>query len=229
MALLTIRLLGNPEVTVGQQTLTFRTRKVLALLIYLVAEGGTHSRESLMTLLWPDSAAKDAAVTLRVTLSRLRKSLQPAGHFLISEAGNVGFDFEQPFDLDLAWLATAVLPETAPSELTAILDLDQGEFLAGFSLPDAPDFDNWAVVQREACQRQVETLYDRLTQHQLNRHENASAVATAARWLARAGFSEMAYRRLMAAQAMAGDRPAALRNNRSGRTDQSQHAAAGAW
>lgn len=211
MAALTLRLLGNPEVTVGQQPLSFPTRKVLALLIYLVVEGGMHSRESLMALLWPESPSKNAAVTLRGTLSRLRKSLQAAGQFLVSEAGKVGFDFEQSFDLDLAWLATAVLPEASPEDLPAILDLDRGEFLAGFSLPDAPDFDTWAAIQREACQRQVEMVYDRLSQHQLANHESTSAVETAARWVARASLSEVAYRRLMAAQSLAGDRPAALK------------------
>ncbi|MEJ2555115.1 MAG: AAA family ATPase, partial [Anaerolineae bacterium] len=211
MAALTLRLLGNPEVTVGQQPLSFPTRKVLALLIYLVVEGGMHSRESLMALLWPESPSKNAAVTLRGTLSRLRKSLPAAGQFLVSEAGKVGFDFKQSFDLDLAWLAKAVLPEASPEDLAAILDFDRGEFLAGFSLPDAPDFDTWAAIQREACQRQVEMVYDRLSQHQLANYESTSAVETAARWVARASLSEVAYRRLMAAQALAGDRPAALK------------------
>lgn len=152
-----------------------------------------------------------AAATLRVTLSRLRKSLQPAGQYLISEAGNVGFNFEQPFELDLDWLAMAVLVQTASGDLKPILDFDRGEFLAGFSLPDAPDFDNWVTLQREMCQRQVETVYDRLTQHQLANHDGAAAVSTAARWLARAPLTELAYRRLMAAEALAGDRPAALK------------------
>ena len=227
MTLLTIRLLGNPEATIGQQVLDFRTRKVFALLIYLLVEKGMHNRESLMTLLWPESTAKDAAVTLRVTLSRLRQSLQPAGPFLMTESGKVGFNFEQPFDLDLDWLATAcaepfsklktgsaeaaVSPQTPADELKPILELDRGEFLTGFSLPDTPDFDNWVTIQRQACQRQVETVYDRLTQHQLAHHESSTAVTTAVRWLTRAPFSEQAYRRLMTAQALAGDRPAALK------------------
>ena len=40
MATLTVRLLGSPEITFGQQRLSFRTRKALALLIYLVIEKG---------------------------------------------------------------------------------------------------------------------------------------------------------------------------------------------
>ncbi len=208
---LKVRFLGYPEITAGGQALSFRTRKVLALLVYLVVEGGLHSRAALMALLWPESPPEKAAVTLRGTLSRLRKSLQPAGGILRTESGQVGVDFEGPIDLDLAWLADAVQPETSPGSLAPILDLDRDEFLAGFSLPDAPDFDTWAAIQREACQRQVETVYDRLSQHQLADHDSLSAVDTAARWVARAPLSEVAYRRLMAANALAGDRPAALK------------------
>jgi DNA-binding SARP family transcriptional activator/predicted ATPase len=211
MAPLTIRLLGSPEITVDQRPLSFRTRKVLALLIYLVTERGMHSRESLMALLWPESAAEQAAVTLRVTLSRLRRSLKPAGKFLMSGAGKVGFDLGGSIDLDLDWLETAVRPEKPAHDLTNILNLDRGEFLAGFSLPDAPEFDNWAAIQRQACQRQVETVYDRLTQHLLAIHESDSAVEAAAHWVARAPLSEVAYRRLMAAQALGGDRSGALK------------------
>jgi DNA-binding SARP family transcriptional activator len=135
---LSMRLLGNPEITAGGQALSFRTRKVLALLIYLVVEGGMHSRESLMALFWPESPAEHATVTLRGTLSRLRNSLQPAGQFILSQAGSVGIDFAGSFDLDLRWLSAAVLPEAHPDDLGAILEIDRGEFLAGFNLPDAP-------------------------------------------------------------------------------------------
>ncbi len=40
MESLTIRLLGIPEIRLGEQPLSFRTRKVLALLVYLVSRTG---------------------------------------------------------------------------------------------------------------------------------------------------------------------------------------------
>jgi DNA-binding SARP family transcriptional activator/tetratricopeptide (TPR) repeat protein len=208
---LSMRLLGNPEITVGGQALSFRTRKVLALLIYLVVEGGMHSRESLMALLWPDSPAEHASVTLRGALSRLRNSLQPAGSFILSQAGSIGFDFDGSYDLDLRWLSAAVQPEAHADDLGSILEFDRGEFLAGFDLPDAPGFDTWAAIQREASQRQVEKVYDRLSRHQLDTHDLLAAIETTACWVARAPLSEVAYRRLMAAQALSGDRSGAMR------------------
>ncbi|MGD8806621.1 MAG: AAA family ATPase [Chloroflexota bacterium] len=218
MASLVIRLLGTPEIQFGEQPLSFRTRKVLALLVYLVMERGMHSRESLMALLWPESPASSAAASLRVTLSRLRKGLDTAGDVIISEGGHIGFDADYAMDLDLEWLATAAQPETAPDDLEPILTLDRGEFLEGFALPDAPEFDTWAEIQRQIRQRQLETVYDRLSQHLLATRNNAAAVETAARWVARAPLSEQAYRRLMAAQALNGQRSAALQTYEQLRT-----------
>jgi len=210
MESLAIRLLGIPEIRLGEQALIFRTRKVLALLVYLVTEGRMHSRESLMALLWPESASNSAAASLRVTLSRLRQGLGQAGEVLITEGGNVYFDSNDSVDLDLDWLRTAARDDTPPYELRSIMTVDRGEFLEGFSLLDAPAFDDWVSIQRGACLRQLETVYDRLSQHMLSSHESSSAVETAARWVARTPLSEQAHRRLMAAQALNGQRPAAL-------------------
>jgi len=210
MESLTIRLLGIPEISLGDQALSFRTRKVLALLAYLAVERGLHSRESLMALFWPESPANSAAASLRVTLSRLRQGLGQAGEVLITEAGNVRFDSNGFIDLDLDWLNTAAHEDTSPAELRSILTVDRGEFLNGFSLPDAPAFDDWIATQRGACLRQLETVYDRLSQHLLSVHDSAAAVEIAAHWIARTPLSEQAYRRLMAAQALNGQRPAAL-------------------
>jgi DNA-binding SARP family transcriptional activator/predicted ATPase len=214
METLTIRLLGNPEVMVARRPLSFPTRKVLALLVYLVVEDDRPSRETLMALLWPENSPEKAALNLRGTLSRLRKVLQPAGEYLLSEGNAVAFDFTQAHELDLTRLAAAGRPESSPDELHSVVALDRGEFLAGFSLPDAPDFDTWAAIRREACQRWLESVYDRLSQHLLATHDSAAAVETAARWVARAPLSEQAYRRLMASQALNGQRPAALQTYR---------------
>jgi DNA-binding SARP family transcriptional activator len=49
---LSIRLLGPPEVSFGEQPpLRFGTKKRLALLCYLAAEGGRHPRRELAELL----------------------------------------------------------------------------------------------------------------------------------------------------------------------------------
>ena len=55
------------------QAVALRSRKQLALLVYLVSEHHTrHSRDTLMALLWPNEARPSAQNNLRFTLSHLR-------------------------------------------------------------------------------------------------------------------------------------------------------------
>jgi DNA-binding SARP family transcriptional activator len=56
------------------QPVAMSARKQLALLVYLVTEHPiAHSRESLLTLFWPEETTAGAQNNLRVTLSRLRE------------------------------------------------------------------------------------------------------------------------------------------------------------
>src|SRR4051795_12214222 len=74
---LSIRLLGPPEVSFGEQPpLRFGTKKRLALLCYLATEGGRHPRRELAELLWPQSDERHARTVLRSTLAKLRKALR---------------------------------------------------------------------------------------------------------------------------------------------------------
>jgi DNA-binding SARP family transcriptional activator len=66
----------GPSTIVDQrgQVVPMRSRKQLALLVYLATEQcSAHSRESLLALFWPEETAASAQNNLRVTLSRLRQ------------------------------------------------------------------------------------------------------------------------------------------------------------
>ena len=77
--LLSIRLLGPPEVSAEGCALRFGRKKALALLCYLVAEGRKRSRGELAELLWPKSDERRARTDLRSILTRLRKTLGEDG------------------------------------------------------------------------------------------------------------------------------------------------------
>jgi len=73
---LSLRLLGRPEVSIeGRPPLRFGTKKSLALLCHLAAEGGRHPRRELAELLWPMSDERHARTDLRSALAKLRKTL----------------------------------------------------------------------------------------------------------------------------------------------------------
>ena len=71
---------------------------------------------------------------------------------------------------------------TLLAQLQDAAGLYRGDFLDGFSLSDAPEFDNWASVQREAWHRKATLVFDWLSQLQLDAGEltnNAVAPAVA--------------------------------------------------
>ena len=70
--------LGAPEVRLGENLVTFPTRKTQALLIYLAIETGLQPREHLATLLWPESSPERSHASLRNTLDHLQTALRQA-------------------------------------------------------------------------------------------------------------------------------------------------------
>ncbi len=228
MARLNLAVLGAPEVRLGREVLAFATRKSLALLVYLLVEGGQHRRDRLTDVFWPESDGAAGRATLRSTLARLRDGLHRAENerHLIIERDTVGFDFASDFGLDLRALQSAanlagslagMARPVGESRQTAIARLREGAavwrgaFLEGFSLRDAPDFDDWAGLQREIWQRRMEVVLDRLSQLEADAGAGEAAIETVERWLRLNPLEERAHRRLMQVYAAGGDRAAARR------------------
>ena len=76
---------GHADIRFAEQPVYFCTRTVLALLVHLAVARRIHRRESLIALLWPESAPDRAATTL----SRLRRAMQLAGGVPATAAGPV--------------------------------------------------------------------------------------------------------------------------------------------
>ncbi len=224
-------LLGPPQVRHGDQVLLFSTRKELALLIYLAVEGGVHSRKKLSEQFWPEGDAGHGRAALRITLLHLRHMLgEGAGVFpvphLFIKRDTLGLDLTSAIELDLHILleactsarastgTTLTMPEVARRRLLAQLQratgLPRGEFLEGFSLRDAPAFDDWVRFQREYWHLRTNEVFDRLSQMQFEAGELEAAIETVNRWLVLSPLHENAYRRLMRLHFAAGDRAAAL-------------------
>jgi hypothetical protein len=172
--MLSIGLLGPPEVSIEGRPLRFGTKKSLALLCYLAAEGGRHSRRELAELLWPQSDERHARTDLRSALAKLRKTLGEDGahadaqkevvRFLVVDGAHLGTETRR-IELDLEALQAAVsLARTGTSPGGRIaegvgrgeligrsrwhLGIYRGEFMEGFSLEDAPEFELWLEGER---------------------------------------------------------------------------------
>lgn len=222
MARLFLSLLGSPSVHHDGHPVSFQTRKTAALLVYLAVEGGLHRREKLAALLWPESDEERARGTLRSTLNFLRVALDHTSsdgvpHLLV-ERDQLGCETGVELDLEeleAAWQLARAPSSLPPAQLIArlqsALGCYRGDFLDGFSLPDAPAFESWAALQRETLRRRLDLIFDRLSQEQSEGGAPHDAIETALRWAAFDPLNETAHRRLMRLHVAAGDRTGALR------------------
>ena len=229
---LSIRLLGPPEVSFKGRPLWFRTKKALALLCYLAAEGGRHPRRELAELLWPESDERRARTDLRSALANLRKALghdsahEEGARFLLIERDLLGIE-PRGIELDLGTLEAAVSlarTEASPGERSAdavgrrnliarlegILGAYRGEFMEGFSLEDAPEFELWLEADRARWRGVFGELCERLSRLQGEKDRLGEAIGTARLWVRHAPLEEDAYRRLMELLSTAGDSEGAL-------------------
>jgi DNA-binding SARP family transcriptional activator len=230
MKKLSLKFLGSPEVRHGERPVRFRARKALALLAYLATEGGRRRRGEIIELLWPGSDEAHGRTALRSALSSLRKALEEAAepsedHYLLTNGDALGLTSGPNLELDLHTLAAAhALARSNPradyldddarlevlARLRAAAETYRGDFLEGFSLDDAPDFDLWVDAERETWRGRMNLVCERLSKLQLESGEIGEAITTAARWTEHAPLSEEAHRRLMEVQFAAGDRSGAL-------------------
>ena len=88
--------------------------------------------------------------------------------------------------------------------------LHRGDFLAGFSLRDSPDWDDWQSAQAEMHRRSLGGILERLAIGQAAAGMYRQAIDAAERWLSLDPLDEAAHRQLMLLYAWAGDRASAL-------------------
>src|SRR6266704_2756183 len=235
MSQLHLSLLGTPVVKHGERTLTFSTRKALALLVYLAVEGGTHLRKTLSESFWPELDAEHGRAALRATLLELRKVLERThgpgerAHLLV-ERETLGFDQGSPLILDLRFVEFAskqvgrgVEPFTGQTNKELLAQLEQatrqarGQFLASFTLRDSQFFDDWTRQQREYWHLRVHQLFDAVSIMYERAGDGERAIETVSRWLSFDPLNEEGYRRQMRLRFSQGDRVGALRAYANGR------------
>lgn len=221
---LRLDLLGSPQVCLGDQPIVLRTRKTLALLVYLAIEHGPHQREQMADLFWPEAEAEDGRASLRTTLSYVRQPLGVATDtFLLTTRESVGLQPSAPLDLDVQALADAQQlvrqaqrmgtpsSENVRLQIETAVERYRGPFLAGVSLPDAPDFEAWLEGQRTHWSGVQAELLDGLATLQTEAGDWGAAASTLERWTRVNPDEEAAWRRLIELQLRQGDEAGARR------------------
>ncbi|MBI5824144.1 MAG: tetratricopeptide repeat protein [Chloroflexi bacterium] len=212
MAELKIHLLGGLQISRADQAITdFISNKVPALLAYLAVTRRAHSRDKLAALLWGEMTDADAKNNLRQALTNLRKNFD--NELTITRDS---IEFSGDCDLDSTHFdsalrsASSLNPEPASVILTDSLALYRGDFLEGFHVRDAPDFEDWALAERARLRELALQALHTLTQFHASRGHFPEAMTHASRLLAFDPWREEAHRQLMLLQARTGQLSAAL-------------------
>ena len=209
MADLSLALLGPPVVARDGVRVTFDTKKAVALLAVLGVMGRDQSRDQLATLLWPESDTTHARGSLRRTLSvtaaavgegleisRTAVALRPGG-MRVDVA-----DFEK----------LAARPDVTALERAA--RLYRGDFLAGFSLRDCPEFEDWQSSVAGRLRQVLAGCLERLAAARAAAGEPDRALDHIRRWLSLDPMHEPAHQAMIRALAWTGQRSAAVRQYR---------------
>jgi len=228
MTLLTLRVLGPLQVAIADTPiLRLESDRARALLAYLAVEADrSHRREALIGLLWPDCSEKAARHNLRQALFNVRQAIgdhAASPPYLLITRDEIQFNAASDYTLDVAQFNTLFttcdkhLPrclEDCPiraERLAQVVELYRGKFLEQFFLADSSEFEEWALVQREALhQRALDALA-----YLANYHEQHGDYELARRHTARQleldPWREEAHRQMMRILAQSGQTSAALK------------------
>ena len=200
-----LRCLGQPVLfNPAGEPIRFRTKKHLALLVYLGVEAGSsHRRDRLAELLWPKVTLPEARHSLATALSILRSRLGPEAlettrDQVLLASGRLALDLDRLVAGDI--LGTEV---SGPLEVAGFLD--------GFEIPDAGEFALWKDRQQARLLPSIKDALIVLIDRCRRTGDSRQIEHLADRMLALDELSEEAIRAKMEARAFAGDRLTALK------------------
>ena len=194
----------------GQPITQFRSANNQGLLVYLALNSDKpQPRDVLATLFWPEETEKTARHNLRQALYHLRTILgdtkSGSEPFLRVTRQTVQFNRQSDYRLD----AQQFLEAIEQNDLQTAVSLYQGDLLPGFTC-DSLQFEDWLRQERENLhQVALEAMFE-LSQDYLADGHFSEAQAIARRQLKLEPWREKAFRQLMRAYALDGDRGNAL-------------------
>lgn len=196
----------------GKSLAKLPSRAAEALLVYVACHPYAVSRDTLATLLWEGRTQQNARGNLRTILSGLR---QVVGDYLIVTRHDVAFNHTADYHLDCAEFEAllAEFDETGTVDtLQQAMDLYRGDFLAGFSLRDGLDFEEWVIQEQSRLQRLALSGLQKLVSLRLKHGDDSTSINLLKRLLALDPYDESAQRQLMLTLFRHGERNAALKN-----------------
>jgi DNA-binding SARP family transcriptional activator len=199
-----IRLFGSPESRIAGAPLVLHNQKAKALLYYLAATGRSHTRDHLATLLWSESPESNARHSLRSSLYHIRQALHTRGadETLAGDSDIVYLKLDDDA-CDVTYFRR-LLAKGSESALAEAVALYQGPLLQGFSLTDAPLFEDWVRCEEIQLRHAYLVTLQRLVSWAENRQAWEEAIAYLQRIVQLDPLSEEVQRKLIGLYARTG-------------------------
>jgi DNA-binding SARP family transcriptional activator len=197
-------------------------RKILALLAYLAINPWKHHRDHISALFWPEYPQPKAFTNLRHILWEVRQVIGNdwivAGRDTIALAAKSSATPERTIWVDVERFELLKAQGNAQSDSSLRLDmlseaikLYRNHFLTGFTLKDAPDFNEWASAESEKLRDQLARVLAILIEDLCALGQAGGAIPYAQRLVALDPLNEVSHRLLMEIYLQAGQHSAALR------------------
>lgn len=202
---LRIQMLGPLAISRGGAAVALpASRKVRALLAYLVLAPRAVPRPQLCELLW--DVPNDPRGELRWCLSKIRSAVDEPGRGRIDTQGDaVRLDLTDCF-VDAAEIAQATkdgIANLPADRLRRLAALFNGDFLDGLEIDRAPGFNGWLTAQR----RRFRACHAALLEHLARIVADEEAFAYLEKWLELAPFDQRVHALLLNALARRGRIP----------------------
>ncbi|HXD11057.1 MAG TPA: BTAD domain-containing putative transcriptional regulator, partial [Anaerolineales bacterium] len=224
---LALHLLGPPRLEIDNSPITIDRRKTLALLAYLAVNRGSHTRDYLSALLFPDYDQAKAFTNLRHTLWETQQAIGEG--WIVADHETIGLiadtnhltpsaEAERVVWLDVAQFESLITQSRTQNDvsicipvLTDSVKLYRNHFLTGFSLKDAPNFNEWTIAESENLRHQFASALTRLIDVHCSLSQAETAIPYARRLIALDPLNETSHRLLMQVYIQAGQHNAALK------------------
>lgn len=201
-----VKLFGAPSFNWHGTPFELARRQARALLFHLAADAGPIPRGRLTFLFWPDHDDRKARQNLTRLLSFVRGAL-PDPDLLVTGRDLLGLD-DRRCDSDCRRFHQ-LLVQGDETSLAAAVELYQGEFLSGFDLPGAAEYENWLLGEQGRYERLYLATLAQLVDGYAASGRHRLAIDYAQRYLVADELAEEMHRRLIGLYAAAGDRAAA--------------------
>jgi predicted ATPase/DNA-binding SARP family transcriptional activator len=215
---LALHLLGPPKLDLNNAPVIADRRKTLALLAYLSINREKYTREYLSALLWPDYEQLKAFTNLRHALWETQQAI--GAGWILADRETIALSREANIWLDVAEFDSLITENRAHAQpdvslriplLTDSVKLYRNHFLTGFSLKDAPGFNEWAFAKSEELRNQLAHALTTLSEDHCSLGEAETAIPYAQRLITIDPLNESSHRLLMQVYIQAGQNNAALK------------------